>query len=835
MRNIFRISFTGLYIFLVSVTLTSGQTKFQKFRLKLGTIICYGDNKVNRTYIPPSYSLLLGKGEGPTKTADIIVSYRGFSPEAKNAFEYAVSIWETLIVSDIPIYMEANWTSMSEGALGSYTPNSFYLGNHVNGMIAKAYYPGPLAEKLLKKEITGEHEPDFSTDFNKSANWYYGTNGAAPADKYDLVSVVLHEIGHGLGFIGTMGTTGTDHGTYGFANGLTITFDHYLENYNGELLTDTSIFDVPSNALFNVLTGNLLYFDGPVERNNNTDHRARLYAPDEFNQGSSVYHLDEDIYSGTNENILMTPFISKGEAMHYPGPITMGMVQDWGWIHTWIDHEPITDLESATPGVVVPAIVTSDTIYHPDSVYMVWSYDKFSTCDTTFMAPTGVENEFTDSIPVDTNDLTVSYYLAAIDYFGRTYTSPSGAPGNYYQFYAGPDTIKPVIEHFPTGFLLVNEDTLKIEATVTDNIGIDSVYVAYFVNNKKEDSVRLLNDSLNDYSAKIIFGSGTLVAGDSVRYRIVAVDSSQNANSATFPENGEYITVNVEDIKLPQNEYENNFNSPTDDFLMTGFSIITASGFDNGGLNTKHPYESPDQDNKTLEYIAQLKIPIILKESDSYMLFDNIALVEPGEAGTNFGDDEFWDYVIVEGSKNEGITWQPIADGYDCRKHTSWLTRYNSAISGNNSTATGTSSLFEANMINLLGSDNFSGGDTILIRFRLFSDPYAHGWGWIIDNLKIQGAVSSVNNILREKTIIKVYPNPIRDQFNIEISFPTPINELDISVLDLTGRIILKKQMTVNGQFATETIDLSEAQSGLYLIKLKAGNHIWYKKVMKLK
>jgi len=141
------------------------------------------------------------------------------------------------------------------------------------------------------------------------------------------------------------------------------------------------------------------------------------------------------------------------------------------------------------------------------------------------------------------------------------------------------------------------------------------------------------------------------------RYRIVAVDSSQNANSATFPENGEYISVNVEDIKLPQNEYENDFNSPTDDFLMTGFSIITASGFDDGGLNTKHPYESPDQDNKTLEYIAQLKIPIILKESDSYMIFDNIALVEPGEAGTNFGDDEFSDYVIVEGSKNEGITW----------------------------------------------------------------------------------------------------------------------------------------------------------------------------------
>lgn len=36
--------------------------------------------------------------------------------------------------------------------------------------------------------------------FNSNTNWYYGIDGNPPSTKYDLISTVLHEIGHGLGF-----------------------------------------------------------------------------------------------------------------------------------------------------------------------------------------------------------------------------------------------------------------------------------------------------------------------------------------------------------------------------------------------------------------------------------------------------------------------------------------------------------------------------------------------------------------------------------------------------------------------------------------------------------
>jgi len=323
-----------------------------------------------------------------------------------------------------------------------------------------------------------------------------------------------------------------------------------------------------------------------------------------------------------------------------------------------------------------------------------------------------------------------------------------------------------------------------IMTDVTDNMKIDSVYTEYFINEGTLNTLTLRHDSATDFSAYIIFADGQLVPGDSISYRIIAVDSSQNANMAYHPEEG-YHVISVEDIRLPQNEYQNDFNSESDDFLMTGFLITTPEDFDNGGLNTKHPYESPDQDNQIIEYLAQLKTPIILKERDAFMRFDEIVLVEPGDPGTKWGDEEFWDYVIVEGSKDEGKTWHNFEPGYDCRKYSVWLTRYNSSTEGNNSTAKGTPELFKTKMVDLLGSNDLNGGDTVLIRLRLYSDPYAHGWGWVIDNLEIQGTVSSVEKKIYDAFDMNVFPNPARDLLSLKImNSPTPIGKYVISVFD---------------------------------------------------
>ena len=39
--------------------------------------------------------------------------------------------------------------------------------------------------------------------YNLNFSWYYGTDGNPPPAQHDLMTVVLHEIGHGLNFAGT--------------------------------------------------------------------------------------------------------------------------------------------------------------------------------------------------------------------------------------------------------------------------------------------------------------------------------------------------------------------------------------------------------------------------------------------------------------------------------------------------------------------------------------------------------------------------------------------------------------------------------------------------------
>ena len=65
----------------------------------------------------------------------------------------------------------------------------------------------------------------------------------------------------------------------------------------------------------------------------------------------------------------------------------------------------------------------------------------------------------------------------------------------------------------------------------------------------------------------------------------------------------------------------------------------------------------------------------------------------------------------------------------------------------NNSTSVGKESMLHKHTIFYKPSDNISAGDTLLLRFRLFSDPFANGWGWVIEDLKINPLVDAVEKI----------------------------------------------------------------------------------------
>lgn len=265
-------------------------------------------------------------------TAIINVNYiGGWSGPAQAAFEHAVTIWESLIASNVPIQVEAEWASLPPNILGGAGPGSFW--SNYSGLPPSVWYPSALANRLTGSDL-GPGEPEIYTTINSAfPDWYFGVDGNTPFDQYDFVSVILHELGHGLGMSGSMRVTG-GIGTWGFYGligppYMPAVYDQYAVNGGGQSLL--SAFPNLSGELAAQLQSNNLFFNGPNAIAANGGIRPRLYAPGGWQQGSSYSHLDEGTYPAGTPNALMTPALSNGESNHYPGPIVLGMFRDMGW------------------------------------------------------------------------------------------------------------------------------------------------------------------------------------------------------------------------------------------------------------------------------------------------------------------------------------------------------------------------------------------------------------------------------------------------------------------------------------------------------------------------
>ncbi len=291
------------------------------------TVYIYADTAAQiPEFIPPPTESL----RTASQSTNIVIDYIGtWDPQAQAAFEYAVGIWEGLIVSPVQIVVEAEWSaSLPPGALGGAGPYDYYRG-FSGAPQANTWYPVALANKLHGSDLALA-DPDINAAFNSTfPNWYFGTDGNPAVTQYDFSSVVLHELCHGLGFAGSMQVV-TGVGSWGFATGYPFIYDRFTQN--GAAISLLQGFPNPSSALAAQLTSNDVWFDGTNANAANGGQRVKLYAPASWRQGSSYSHLDE-IFNGS-PNALMTYSINNGEANHNPGPVTLGMFMDTGWTST---------------------------------------------------------------------------------------------------------------------------------------------------------------------------------------------------------------------------------------------------------------------------------------------------------------------------------------------------------------------------------------------------------------------------------------------------------------------------------------------------------------------
>jgi type IX secretion system substrate protein len=738
----------GIILLLCLLPLMSVSQSMRDIKLlvnnKSGVIVDYGYETDVHSWVPFRGELISNSTAGRLAgNAVFEVTYIDFTPEQQDAFDFAVDIWSTLLHSEVPIRITAKMSPLGSGVLGQTSIPERY-GNFDNAQKINTLYVVAMAEKIAGYELNGAESPDIEMELSSNFAFYFGTDGGTPSTQFDFVSIILHEIGHGLGFIdGTFQSANTGLGYYNVFNA-PVVYGRHLETSDGSNVVAT--VETGTTELGDILVGDDLFFNSfsfPT-----LGDRPKLFAPSPWNSGSSIAHLDENTYPPGNPNSLMSPQFGFGESIHDPG-FAYEMFQDMGWVAMDIDLVKFLDSEDSVTDRTVTATVLGDSAVISDSVMLHYTYSDFATEDSTvLLIATGNANEYSGIIPATGGEEKVSYYIDVDAVGGKTFTSPGEAPQFFWQFVMAKDTIPPEIEHVPLNTVfLPDAAVLPLGATVVDNTGVNDLILSYKINDGTINTMIVpLIKSTSDgfYEGEYFFnwdiGALGVVEGDSVEYKLEIQDIAAAGNITADPETG-FHKIRIAQINPPALRYQNDFNSPTNDFAGSGFVIGPEVGFDSDAIQSDHPYRVVDGTSATdsVSHIYLLKTPIILSDKDASMIFDEVVLVEPGRGSTEYGDEDFWDYVIVEGSLNNGVDWFATADGYDSRQEQSWFDFYMSDLdSVGNSLVEGRKSLYISHEINLTANGNFVAGDTLLIRFRVYADPFAHGWGWAIDNLKIQ-------------------------------------------------------------------------------------------------
>jgi hypothetical protein len=115
-----------------------------------------------------------------------------------NVFNHAAQIWEGVLQPRVDIIVNARFTALGANVLGSAGPTEIF-DNFPGAEYPDMWYHAALADHLAGVD-QDPGAPDIAANFSSQAPFYLGFDNNDPPGTSDLLPVVLHELGHGLGF-----------------------------------------------------------------------------------------------------------------------------------------------------------------------------------------------------------------------------------------------------------------------------------------------------------------------------------------------------------------------------------------------------------------------------------------------------------------------------------------------------------------------------------------------------------------------------------------------------------------------------------------------------------
>ncbi len=255
------------------------------------------------------------------------------------AFQRAADIWGNFLNSSVEIRVRAQFNPLfcdaSSAVLGSAGPNTVHA-DFTGRPLPNTWYPAALANKLHGSDLC---EPgscsatdDMSATFNSTigttcplpVSWYYGLDASPPGNDIDLVTIVAHELAHGLGFL-----TFVDLASGQKLSGLDDTYMLKLEDHSTELLYPEMTNGERVTASKD--TGDLHWVgpsvvasSGSLSAGVHLSGHVEMYAPNPQEPGSSVSHFSDAL----SPDEVMEPFYTGPN--HDPG-LAVELMIDIGW------------------------------------------------------------------------------------------------------------------------------------------------------------------------------------------------------------------------------------------------------------------------------------------------------------------------------------------------------------------------------------------------------------------------------------------------------------------------------------------------------------------------
>src|SRR5215813_5748519 len=271
----------------------------------------------------PDLASIIGGNNGATLGAQRLI-----------AFQYAANIWANRLSSTVEIRVDANFDPLScnstSATLGSAGATAVFR-DFIEAPVAKTWYPMALANSLAGMDLDPASS-DITARFNSSIGttcafplvWYYGLDANPPPGAMDFVTVLLHELGHGIGF-----QSFVDLQSGAKALGLDDVFSLKLEDHStGKLypqMTDVERVTASINSgNLHWVGANVVASSGTLTTGVHPTGHVQMYAPNPQQPGSSVSHFD----TALSPNELMEPFYT---GANHDIARTLELFEDLGW------------------------------------------------------------------------------------------------------------------------------------------------------------------------------------------------------------------------------------------------------------------------------------------------------------------------------------------------------------------------------------------------------------------------------------------------------------------------------------------------------------------------